>query len=629
MNEENNSSGTPPPDSSQGSENQNPSESNGPTRILAISNNRRSIENSLIFLQRRGYQVATSNQIIEALKKIQKIKPHVVLISWNLKKTNVRKAYKLLHDSFDCVVIAFAEDTSTKTSASLMGSGIPNTLLAPITGPGIHMRVQALLRKKEQERASKDRLTRSQRRQEFLKSQADALNKDLQPGDIPPETSWERVEGNSDSPDQAVWKGVSTSPDGKKSVFYFKGPNAPSYDSQSKRWAGMENSGQLYSEHSWKKQVDHGVSENHNIASNTQPQLHEDFSGDAVIQETFDSEKEQALLEKEFADIESNIMSDFEEDFEDTAPGAEASSDTAEIADLAEQLKVEAISDELTPTPTPTDSGTEQTSKPTAAAAKSASPFQENSPEPAVSPSRPIEEPDSLPEPVAQIHRGKTSILMQAVKDSLAYAAHPSGKKQKPLKEFVMAVAGTVETFRFKGYLAICTSDAKPNLSFCEKFWETLEKQMKDREEPLKPTVLRTLTFSSIKFSEWALREADFHVWVEHQGFVYAITYLALDQIPQLKENKRGDIFGVDLAKDVVANSTLNFDLHIYLPKNNKFIRYVRKGAELTEKTYLKLLKYGIEYVYIKAEDRENFFTYCLLHRIVHAEIQTSPSKVA
>src|SRR5665213_2146874 len=108
----------------------NTSENNqGVTRVLVLVNENSPVFPALLFLRRHGYKIKVIHQIMDSIRELTETKPDVLLISWNLKKTDVRKAYQLLSTKFDALCIVFGEDNNNKTSTNMMASGIANTLL--------------------------------------------------------------------------------------------------------------------------------------------------------------------------------------------------------------------------------------------------------------------------------------------------------------------------------------------------------------------------------------------------------------------------------------------------------------------------------------------------------------------
>ncbi len=202
--------------------------------LLVIISNGKSLESSLTFLKKRGYLVSVFSSISETMGQIHVIKPQVVLVSWNLKQTNIKKVYHLFTHNFKVKCVVFAEDASTRTANAILNSGIPNTLLAPVSGPGIHARIQTLLRKKADSEIGFSP-TKTKKSKSLAKIH-----------EISSQTKWERFSGNGD---ETVWHG-SVIIDGRPLKYEFRGPSQPFYNRQEKKWEGFEGGGPIFLENS-------------------------------------------------------------------------------------------------------------------------------------------------------------------------------------------------------------------------------------------------------------------------------------------------------------------------------------------------------------------------------------------
>src|SRR5262249_998875 len=65
----------------------------------------------------------------------------------------------------------------------------------------------------------------------------------------------------------------------------------------------------------------------------------------------------------------------------------------------------------------------------------------------------------------------------------------------------------------------------------------------------------------------------------------------------------------LDVERELLLDVPLAFDLMIYLPKNNKFILYMKKGTTPRLQTKLKLVKYRHKKVYIEKNVLEEALT--------------------
>lgn len=62
---------------------------------------------------------------------------------------------------------------------------------------------------------------------------------------------------------------------------------------------------------------------------------------------------------------------------------------------------------------------------------------------------------------------------------------------------------------------------------------------------------------------------------------------------------------------DIAAGDTLPFDMSVFLPLNNKYVKLVNSGDEIREKQHDKLKKKSVGQVYIDSTEMEQFYDYC------------------
>jgi len=222
----------------------------------------------LSFLSRRGYQIVIVHSIAEAIKKLIAVKPKIMLISWNLKNADVKKIHKLIADKFKIVCITFAEDSSTKTAAALRSSGLPNTILPPVSGPTIHMRIQNLLRR-EKMGSVENSATKNSSRNSNSKSGSKNELCEIQEAEISSDTVWGQPSSeNMDSDGNRTWSGESKK-DGK--TYFFSGPKAPIFDTTKQQWTIPNRKGAILSQLLQKENEEDALREKN---------LQEEFSGE-------------------------------------------------------------------------------------------------------------------------------------------------------------------------------------------------------------------------------------------------------------------------------------------------------------------------------------------------------------
>jgi CheY-like chemotaxis protein len=507
-------------------------------RVLVVVNDPSSINWSLTFLERRSHQVQVVTNFKETLDAMESFKPHIILVSWNLKNVDVKKFYKFVTERFKLPCIAFAEDTSPTTSIALMSSGLPHHILAPVSGLNMHTKIDAVL-------------TVNGKKNSLVPP---ALEKAVQVymDEVPPDTSWAQVAIKSkDDGKNTLWRGSRANKSGPSGpshdLYYFKGPRAPEYDSKLQKWKGAEQA---------KGPILMTERAHADLLSETQEKMES-----AVLEYYSKGEKEQKAIEIQKS---HRMLSEPQIDW-----------------------------------------------KSAVAEAKQALPSLEKSESP--------EESDQ---------KETFSLLAAAVREALETSMGTNPARDGSADGLLClqkAIAVTVHSNRFKGYL-ICANAADIHdtalvEAVSRRIWEIMEEKGEDIK--VVPEIMN-LDFDPINFLDHIQGRADFVITRGNSEKDVAFAFLPVKNLPKAEEalDAIGEaaglkVLGVPFEGNFVGDTLLPFDLYLFLPKNNHFVLYVKKGTLITQKTINKLFNFGVKNVYVQETEKNLFFAYCAKNRLL------------
>lgn len=72
----------------------------------------------------------------------------------------------------------------------------------------------------------------------------------------------------------------------------------------------------------------------------------------------------------------------------------------------------------------------------------------------------------------------------------------------------------------------------------------------------------------------------------------------------------------VEFNRDIAINLPIDFDVFIHMPKNGKFIHYLKWGTVFSEAVAKKLTAFGVKYLYIKKEQLSRYIAYDFLSQL-------------
>ncbi len=536
-------------------------------RTLVAINQRRNLEGPLTHLERNYYELHLVNRIPDLIKGLQIHRPQIVLLSWNLKNTDVKKVYRLLTQKFHLVCIVFAEDNGTRTTASLMSSGIPDALLAPVSGPSMHTRIQSKLAPRLRPRK------RAQAPPDIFKQLYEVPKEK-----IPPTLEWSEV---TDKNGEKSWQSISASQDKEdRGIYIFKGPSRPIYNKIKQEW-------------------------------NTGPK------GGIFMQERAPESKELSITQEglQGKDYKMTTTTSSGEMMEATQSGPEATPlDNNFDWDAALKEAEKDISDVVKDAPAeiPSERSNEKTDE------KNPTLIQQGQTEKKDSKTKKQEVQDSGLGNIIAITRDIHSRNPQAGESVLAQCLRAAITKSPGVPKTVVnekapvskMTVCTVNSERFCGYMVCVSFDNKFQKDYMKELMFHLQEEMKTVGESLTGNMnILEFEIGAVPFGPWAESKADFTIASRKAGL--SLAFFSTKGQPQVIEGQDESVLGIALDKDIVGDTPLLFNVYIHLPKNDKYLLYLNSGQIFTTNTIDKFLGYGVKTMFIRKTEKELFLTYC------------------
>ncbi|MCC6277578.1 MAG: hypothetical protein IT289_06670 [Oligoflexia bacterium] len=585
-------------------------------KIIFLLNDERNVRSVLKHLQGVGYEIRIAHHLGELIKSLEIFEPRAIMMSWNLKRTNVRLMYKLLSEKLGIPCIVFAEELGTKTAVTLMNSGILNHMLAPVSGGAVHTKIEALLHGP-------------------VESKSDVFHFDklivVQPDDIPGSTSWELAQNQKITiGEHTIWRG--TYHDKKtqtKKMYYFKGPQAPSFDDDTKKWSGFENgSGPILMQERPQSDAFNMIqsqAESKILNAIQEGTVQKEFK---VVQssqigsrgKTNWKEAVQQLKTLYHSESSHQHGSSGESLFhnpshDEPAHDIESTKTQVSVKNLegAQELSNEFNHDPVTEGSDSTHEG----SNPGIVISKSTDGAQQglNQGQSSLTGSG-LKIIDSDHASLGPSEDKKKSILEEAC--SKAFQGGPSAI---PEGDYFLHVTH-LKTSRFCGFIILGLA-AKNDQSSARSFSDSLEGQLKTLGEPLLESCIWGTGWRPL--GQWnlsLLRQSQFALEGQLSGQNAYCWFIQSDVKAQMAEATTSETIQknlkpLDVIKNLRPNVTVDFDVYLDLEINKKTIHYLKSGTILTEKAFEKLSKHKTHLVYLPADQAGAFWEYFFFNFII------------
>lgn len=575
--------------------------------ILIIANRPKSFETAANFLSRRGYPCSVVADIKQALKIVTERKPAYVFLSWNLKNAKIFQTYNLLAKTFKRMTVVFAEATDSKTAAELANSGLAEIMQAPVSGPGMYMRIQKIVKAREEIS------------QNAMAAEKAAAPVSAKAEDIPSEGTWESA-GQDQKSGQKIWrfKSENSNHKGKRGIFTFKGEKPPHKDGKG-QWKTDENEA---GEISFEAQG----SLAHQEASNNdlRRQHEEDRALSEQEIEAIASRIAQGKTGEEETDGFGTIMKLGAKKKDSKAPAIPSPGEQKIREDMILQSGAHPNANEFSAT----QQGMESKEHAIRQEGLKGKEYQAT-----------LEKTEGKEFEIQTSEKAKSkqnimlggaigksslsgknpeSILAQVAQRALEEAVSGSGgEKSVPLNETERCMVFTINSERFRGYFVAATSN-RTNID--KRVIDSLKLKIAEHlaasGENLKEYQVVECATEKFNFKGWSDSAAEFVALADHQSEQWGLAFFpAKETVPKIEVHVPGKMLAVDV-QDVFPESTINFDLFIFLPMNDKHFLYVRRGQYLSRLQSERMKSGKVTRFYIKEEELQHFKDFCITNRI-------------
>lgn len=193
-------------------------------KVLVLINENSPVLPALQYLKKRNYELRLCHKLMDGINELNKFKPDILLLSWNLKKTDIKKVHSLICNKFPVTCFVIGEDNTSKNTALMLAANLPNTVMPPLGGANIHTRIQAAIQRERghynknlgeyKQRKSRDVTTLGG--QDYLRPKR---------SEIPKEATWS-IRVGSHNPENQIWETILYK-DNEAQYYYYKGAEPP------------------------------------------------------------------------------------------------------------------------------------------------------------------------------------------------------------------------------------------------------------------------------------------------------------------------------------------------------------------------------------------------------------------
>jgi hypothetical protein len=164
-----------------------------------------------------------------------------------------------------------------------------------------------------------------------------------------------------------------------------------------------------------------------------------------------------------------------------------------------------------------------------------------------------------------------------------------------------------IESTRFSGYLITAMGKNKViDDAFLNKIQLRLSNFLKEHGEKLTHGESMQLNLKQVPFMPWAVEQAEFLRKSSHMGDEVAMAFFPRAEIrANFGESADEEMAAVQL-QEFAGDTTVDFNVYIYLPKNSKYVLYTPRGGVFYGRQKDRLSGQGISHLHVlKAEMKD------------------------
>jgi hypothetical protein len=198
----------------------------------------------------------------------------------------------------------------------------------------------------------------------------------------------------------------------------------------------------------------------------------------------------------------------------------------------------------------------------------------------------------------------RKSILAQGASDAVDSSVLVKGGEPEEVLEQTSNVACvTIQSSRFSGYLLCALGKNKKIESDLIK---TIQKKLftflRQSGEQVKDHENLDIEIKAVDFVDWSMEQAQFLKKSQHQGNELAMAFFPREKMGKEWNPPIENGMAILDIEDIPTDVSLDFNLYIHLPENNKFLLYTPEKSQLFKRQKDRLVGKGVAKVYVKEE---------------------------
>lgn len=228
----------------------------------------------------------------------------------------------------------------------------------------------------------------------------------------------------------------------------------------------------------------------------------------------------------------------------------------------------------------------------------------------------------------------KDSIILRGTKDALEKSCIKTNfQDAEALADSTHISCIVLESTRFSGYLITAMGkDRKIDEAFIAKVRDRLFRFLKENGEQVEDSESMNLNIKEVPFEDWALEQAEFLRKSVHEGNEVAMAFFPRTDIKTVYGESAAEEMASINVNELAGDVAVEFNVYIYLPKNNKYVLYTPRGSKFFHVQKQRLQSQGVSNLHIlksEIQDLDKYRAQNFLNETIQAYEEKQKDKVA
>jgi hypothetical protein len=200
-----------------------------------------------------------------------------------------------------------------------------------------------------------------------------------------------------------------------------------------------------------------------------------------------------------------------------------------------------------------------------------------------------------------EVAKAPDSLILKGTREAMdSSCVNTEKKSQEKITAATNVSCILVESARFSGYLVAAMAPGQSlDLQFIEKIRGRLFRFLRENGERIEDNESMPIRIKPVPFAAWAVECAEFLRKSVHEGNEVAMAFFPRKDIKASVELSADEEMAAVSIRELEENVVVDFNVYIYLPRNNRYVLYTPCGGVFFSEQKQRLMNQGVSHLHV------------------------------